>query len=289
MRTLKALCFMPVITVLATLGLPLVAQDSDRMRETVKRLETALAQIEARLQTMHGTEGAAQGSALEQIQREQAALRAQLETRDGEIAKLRASLDAQVTTAQRLADDRARQIATLDAELKATSIRASQQEVQLAQARDDAKRTVASLSAAEIQLGAMAEDRNALTTALHERDQRLAQQTEQAARAAAVALEREQQTAALSREIEALRGQLAETQATAEAQRRAAAARLQTALDDLDTALHSPPSATEPKTTNVKTEAGSVQVHHHGPGDIILNFHGAPPPTSVPPKPRIEI
>lgn len=288
MRTLKALCFMPVITVLATLGLPLVAQDSDRMRETVKRLETALAQIEARLQTMHGTEGAAQGSALEQVQREQAALRAQLVARDDEIAKLRANLDAQVTTAQ-LADDRARQLATLNAELKATSNRAAQQEVQLAQARDDVKRTVASLTAAETQLGALAEDRNALTTALRERDQRLAQQTEETARAAAVALEREQQTAALSREIEALRGQLAETQATAEAQRREAAARLQTALDDLDTALHRPPSATEPETTNVKTEAGSVQVHHHGPGDIILNFHGAPPPTSVPPKPRIEI
>lgn len=289
MRTLKALCFMPVITVLATLGLPLVAQDSDRMRETVKRLETALAQIESRLQTMHGTEGAAQGSALEQVQREQAALRAQLATRDDEIAKLRANLEAQATAAQRFADDRARQIAALEAKLPAAAVQAAQHQDQLAQARAEVELTVARLTAAEAQLGAMAEERNTLTTAIGERDRRLAQQTEETARAAAVALEREQQTAALSREIEALRGQLAETQATAEAQRREAAARLQTALNDLDTALHRPPSATEPETTTLKTEAGSVQVHHHGPGDIILNFHGASPTPSVPPKPRIEI
>ena len=289
MRTLKALCFMPVITVLATLGLPLVAQDSDRMRETVKRLETALAQIESRLQTMHGTEGAAQGSALEQVQREQAALRAQLATRDDEIAKLRANLEAQTMAAQRLADERASQVAALETKLQAASVLATQHQDQLVQARAEVQRTGAKLTAAEAQLGAMAQDVNALNTALSERDRRLAQQKDDAAQAAALINEREQQSVDLRREIDALRGQLAEGQATAEAERRAAASRLEAALTDLDTALQRPLPANDAEATTVKTDAGSVQVHHHGPGDIILNFHGAPPPTSVPPKPRIEI
>lgn len=275
MRTPNILSFTPVLTMIAALGLPLVAQDSDPLRETVKRLETALAQIESRLQTMQGTTGAAQGSALDQVMRGQEALRAQLATRDAEIAKLRASMAAQATTAQRVADERASQVAALETKLQHASQIAAQDRDRLAEARE--------------QMNAMAQQANALNAALGERDRRLAQQEENAARSAALASEREQQTVNLSRELDALRGQLTETQAAAEVERRAAATRLEAARTDLDAALHRPPPATESGATTVKTDAGSVQVHHHGPGDIILNFHGAPATTSVPPKPRIEI
>lgn len=275
MRTLNILSFTPVLTLVAALGLPLVAQDSDPLRETVKRLETALAQIESRLQTMQGTGGAAQGSALEHVQREQEALRAQLATRDDEIAKLRASLETQATTAQRVADERASQVAALEAKLQQASLTAAQDRDRLAQAKE--------------QMRAISQQANATNAALAERDRRLAQQEESAAKAAALAREREQQTVDLARELEALRGQLAETKSAAETERRAAATRLEAALTDLDAALHRPPPATDSGTTSVKTDAGSVQVHHHGPGDIILNFLGAPTTTSVPPKPRIEI
>lgn len=275
MRTPNILSFTPVLTMIAALGLPLVAQDSDPLRETVKRLETALAQIESRLQTMQATTGAAQGSALDQVQREQEALRAQLATRDAEFVKLRANLEAQAATAQRVADERASQVAALETKLQHASQIAAQDRDRLAEARE--------------QMNAMAQQANALNAALGERDRRLAQQEENAARSAALANERGQQTLGLRRELDALRGQLTETQATAELERRAAATRLEAALTDLDAALHRPPPATESGVTTVKTDAGSVQVHHHGPGDIILNFHGAPTTTSVPPKPRIEI
>lgn len=289
MRMLNILSFTPVLTMIAALGLPLVAQDSDPMRETVKRLETALAQIESRLQTMQGTAGVAQGSALEHLQREQAALRAQLETRDNEIAKLRASLEAQAKTAQRVADERASQVTALESKLQHTSLIAAQERDQLVQARAGAQEASAKLADARAQMSTMVQQVNALNAALGERDRRLAQQEENAAKTAAHANERERQTVDLSRELDALRGQLAEAQATAETERRAAATRLEAALAELDAALHRPPAATDSGTPTVRTEAGSVQVHHHGPGNIILNFHGAPPATSVPPKPRIEI
>ncbi len=256
-----------VISTCAVLGLSPPAQDSDRMRETVKRLETALARVESHLKSMHGTEGdaAAQTTALDQVRREQEALRTELQARAQETAQLSARLAEQTAARQRLEDERATQARESEARFMEVTKAAAQREADL----DD-------------------RFRKELDAVRRTAEKRAADSVDQAR---AAATERERETAALRAQIDAMHHDLAQSRDAAVAAQRDLEARLQAAMAELaaarSAAASAPPATVEG--TTVQTSAGTVQVHHHGPGDIILNFHGAPPTPPAPARPRIEI
>jgi chromosome segregation ATPase len=246
-----------------SLGATLTAQDSDKVRDTVKRLETVLGEVDARLGQMSAVQSDAETTAQ--------ALRA-------ENLMLRQQLTVAMTQLQERA--RERDAARIDLAAARDKLHAGeraatnlQQELAQRRQRDDEpagrlarleQELAAATAAQQVQLRASAERERAHE---HAAAQLAAANQELAAQLAAAATARAELAATLEQTRADVRARAAAlTQARARADSIAADnEQLRAALDEQRAA---PPAAAAP--------SAPLHVHHHGSGHIILQIPARP-------------